>query len=315
MRRTLSLREQIERWRDPAPARFFDPAGRPVYLLIAGALAVELAIIGATDFHLGESGLVRQFFKLTGMLALALVLFRLRFSRVAQLVESQAIPAVAGVLAVTATVLLSPVSLPFTDSWLDAADEALGFDFLMLLAHYLANPWLAEASRLAYLSFAPLAFLVPLGLALFGSPRRFWIYLNAWCLTLVVGVLVFPLAPAAGPFVFHGLPQGVDAQFTRLMPWDTAETIEALRQGSLRDVGLAGRSLVSLPSLHAAAAVLYAWAAWPSRWLRWPVALVAAALSLAAIVTGAHYLIDILAGLALGAAAIWAARRLAPATA
>ena len=75
----------------------------------------------------------------------------------------------------------------------------------------------------------------------------------------------------------------------------------------LEVLGLSG--IVTFPSFHAASAVLYAWALWAVRWMR-PVALLANGAMLAATpLNGGHYFVDVIAGMAIAALAIVAARR------
>ncbi len=71
-------------------------------------------------------------------------------------------------------------------------------------------------------------------------------------------------------------------------------------------LSLAG--IVYFPSFHAGSAILYAWAFWPIRWMR-PIALFANGAMIAATpVHGAHYFIDIVAGIALAVLSIVAAK-------
>lgn len=300
----------IARLRDPPghqPA-WFDPESRAVYALLVLAMLVESSVIGLTDFELGHSHIVRNILKLFPLLALALALRRWRFSRIAVLLESVSVLTIARALAVTGTVLLASISGPFVDSWLDAADRAIGFDFLSLLHLYRDNPSLAVASRWIYAAFALQALLVPVGVALF-APGRFWTLAKAWTYCLLVAVLLFPLLPAAGPFVRYGIQYDVFPDLLRLYPWETGPAIEALRSGAMRDVGLAARGFISIPSFHAVGGVLFAWAAWPSRWLRWPMALLNTGVIASAIITGSHYLVDLIAGMALAAGMLIALTR------
>jgi membrane-associated phospholipid phosphatase len=61
--------------------------------------------------------------------------------------------------------------------------------------------------------------------------------------------------------------------------------------------------LITFPSYHAAAAVIFSWALWPTR-LRWPLLVVNVLMTASAIIVGSHYLIDIIAGCVVAAIAI-----------
>lgn len=272
-----------------------------MYLAFVAVFVIELATIALTDFHLGRSNLVRIVFQLFAMLVVAAAIRRLGFSRVAILVEAVAILPLAGSLAVAGTVLLAGVSAPFVDDALASADQALGFDFVALTRFYAENPNVAVASRWVYGSFALQSVMVPVVVAIF-SPERFWALVRAWTLCLIIAVILFPFLPAAGPFVHFGVTEDVFPNLLRLFPWETGPTIEAIRSGSMRDIGQAARGLISIPSFHAVGALLFTWAAWPSRWLRWPMASLNTAVVASAIVSGSHYMVDLIAGLGLALA-------------
>jgi len=78
--------------------------------------------------------------------------------------------------------------------------------------------------------------------------------------------------------------------------WE-AQLIPSLRQHLVHVVDLSTlRGLVSVPSFHAATAVLYMAAGRPPGRLRWPVIEVNTLMLLATPVEGTHYLTDMLAG-------------------
>jgi membrane-associated phospholipid phosphatase len=62
--------------------------------------------------------------------------------------------------------------------------------------------------------------------------------------------------------------------------------------------------LIAFPSFHTAAAVLYAWAVWPIRSIRWPLAALNLAIISTTPVCGAHYAIDVVAGAAVALGSI-----------
>jgi hypothetical protein len=167
------------------------------------------------------------------------------------------------------------------------------------------KPYLAEL-RIAYLSFLWLPAVVIVGLSIERRFTRIWQFVTAAMLGLVVTIAIFPFAPAASPIVIHQLSDpnlGSIADFWPIM--------SELRNGSVRTIDLQHAvGMVSFPSYHMVAALLIAWAAWGSRWLRWPVAATCVAMAIAIPVNGDHYLIDVIAGAILGIAVIPIARRL-----
>lgn len=291
------------------PAPLFDRRSIPVYGSIGIIAIMDLCVLAFSDFYLGRSTIVRTFPGLILLVALALYLRRRHLERFGLALEAIAIPTLAGVLAVTGTTFLAAVSGPFVDSALHAADRSLGFDFPALAEFYRQHPALATASRHAYFSFGVQLAVVPCLLAVANLRRSLWVYLTGWCLALYLSTLIFPFAPAQGPFVYYGIPENVFVNFQRLFPWKFGPTIEALRSGALRDVGEAARGLISIPSFHAAGGVFFSWAGWHFRWLRWPVLALNLAMIASTIITGSHYLIDVIAGLILAGLALWIAGR------
>ena len=71
--------------------------------------------------------------------------------------------------------------------------------------------------------------------------------------------------------------------------------------------------LVAMPSFHAAAGAIFVWAGWSFKWLRAPVLLLNSLMWVATITVGAHYMVDVPAGIAVAALSIWIAKRYVPA--
>ena len=68
--------------------------------------------------------------------------------------------------------------------------------------------------------------------------------------------------------------------------------------------------LLTFPSFHAVSAALYVWACWPIRWLR-GVGLIGNTVMLAATpIGGGHYFVDVIAGLVVAVASIYAVNRI-----
>ena len=83
------------------------------------------------------------------------------------------------------------------------------------------------------------------------------------------------------------------------------ELIPALRHHAIHAIDLGElRGLVSAPSFHTAAGVLYIATAWRIRQLRWPVLGLNAAMLIATPVEGTHYLADMLLGALVAAVAL-----------
>ncbi len=62
--------------------------------------------------------------------------------------------------------------------------------------------------------------------------------------------------------------------------------------------------ILTFPSVHAAVAMLCAWAMWPIRPLRYPFLLLNILMTVSAVSHAGHYLADIIAGIGIAAATI-----------
>jgi hypothetical protein len=209
------------------------------------------------------------------------------------------------------TYIATSVNLPLVDASLLAWDRALGLDFRSYLAFINDRHWLIWVLAAGYraISWPVVAIVVLLPLA--GHYRRVGEFICGFLLTLIATTCISTLLPATGVYGTIGLDA---ADFPNIDPqsyYDGMREIPALRDGSLRalDVFQLG-GVLTFPSFHAASAILYGWAFWPVRWFRPLNLLCNGAMILATPVGGGHYFVDVIAGIALTAVCILAARRL-----
>jgi membrane-associated phospholipid phosphatase len=208
------------------------------------------------------------------------------------------------------TYVAAAINVPIQDANLLALDRALGLDFAAFARYVDDRPTLAIWLGVGYNMIRWPITAVPIVLAAIGRFWRIEEFVFAFGLALVVTTIISGLVPAIGAYQQVGFdpatlksldPQGYFQQFHDLPP---------TRDGTLRHLDLHGLAgIVTFPSFHAASAVLYAWALWPSRLMR-PIALIAnGAMLVATPVVGGHYFVDVFAGVAVAVLAILAARR------
>ena len=198
---------------------------------------------------------------------------------------------------------------PLQDQALLAVDRALGMDPEAIARFVNDHPWLADIFARAYGLIKWPLLGVPIVLTLTGRYVRLQLFMLAMSLALAVTIAISALVPAIGTYYALQLPAALLPEINTSVYAGQLRDILALRDGSLRELELfrlAG--IVSFPSFHAASAVLYIWAVWPVR----RIGGIAAALNLLMIaaspVIGAHYMIDIIAGIVLAAASISAGK-------
>lgn len=189
------------------------------------------------------------------------------------------------------------------DERLAQIDAALGFHWPSAYLWLKAHPQTFEALRRCYLLHGWQVATIPVLLACARRMDDLADYLLLFCATVVLAILISAPLPASNPHIYFGQVGAYDAS-----EWSQ---FAALRDGAQRVIDLNdNQGLISLPSLHAAHAVVFVYV---TRHLRgWNVgfALVNVVMTIAALPFGGHYLVDILAGIALALAVIWTSRRL-----
>ena len=126
-------------------------------------------------------------------------------------------------------------------------------------------------------------------------------------------MLIYPFAPADAAFTQFGVTR---AQFPvpSDVPWTTGPVVHAIKDGARIVTKDSLKGLVTFPSYHAAVAASLIWASWSLRWLRAPIILWNLAMLVSCILVGAHYLVDLIAGIAVAFVSIRFAIQIVPGT-
>lgn len=230
-------------------------------------------------------------------------------SRIGGSLEVSALAYVQGAGSLFLLFPLTELSLPFADPMLVLIDHALGFQWPTFTKPFANNPLLFNAANQAYASFNwQTLVIVPL-LFLTKYENRAWTFATAAAIAALFTILIYPFFPAQGPAVYYSL-QPSDYRLLGSFPWQFGPDIAAIKaQGGTAITPKMIFAMVSMPSYHAATAVLFAWAMWPTR-LRWVFAFLNVAMLVATIPIGIHYLADVLGGIFVATIAIVTARYL-----
>ena len=199
-----------------------------------------------------------------------------------------------GLLGAVGSYPVSAMSRGFYDPALQAIDEALHFDWLAWYALVCEHPLLQVAGRVAYEAIYATPAIILAYFAWTGRRREAHTMLATFWVAASITLATFYFMPAIGPFAYlwHGAIPYMPASEL----WQP-ELIPAMRHHAMHVIDLGElRGLVSAPSFHTAAAVLYILIAWPYRLLRLPVLAINVAMLLSTPVEGTHYLADMLAG-------------------
>jgi membrane-associated phospholipid phosphatase len=272
----------------------FEPLALPTYAAVALCIAATIILVALLGFKFAPD--CWPIFWAWPLLALsAMLLRRVGHERLATAFEGVTLIYAQGMAFLLLMFPLSAISAPFADRWLDGLDRSLGFDWV---AYTLLAAPAGGLLRFAYdsLNWQPL--IVVLALCFAGHKQRMWQLVFASTLALAISTAIFPFAPAIGAAEFHGfhLVNGTHLPF--------GATISMLKGGDRLITVRLFTGFISFPSYHAAAAAMFAWAAWPLKPLRWPLIALNSVMCFAAIIYGGHYLVDILAGLAIAAASV-----------
>lgn len=285
----------------------------------ASGLLCLLTALGFAGFHL--QGIVFEQASLLSinvvlgapLFALSFVYTLIRFDRtLASLLGSSAIMLLSAPVLCMLTYVFTGFSssMPLADALFAEADRRLGFDWPAMIAFLNARPLLARLAYEVYGSIVLQAGLCLVVLVATGQHARLTLVLIAFMIGGAVTSVVAGLLPAHGAYAFHGLTPADHSAFPVSVDAGQAAIVDSLRQWRFPLFGTGtAEGIISFPSFHATLAVLFAWGLAATRWLRWPMLALNLAMLAATPAQGAHYLVDVIAGVAVGVFAVAMALR------
>lgn len=202
-------------------------------------------------------------------------------------------------------------NLTLWDGYFMAWDQHLGLDWTAWLQVMNNHPTLHTIFSLAYMSFAVQATTTVLALAVTGHLLRLRTFIAGFMLATVVTIVVSALMPAQGVWGHLHLSA---SNYPNIVPVTRdlhLSIFHGLRDGTFRELVAQGaEGIITFPSLHAALGLLFIWAMWPVKYLRWAVAALNVVMIAATPVDGGHYFTDVIAGLTIAIFCWLAASRL-----
>jgi hypothetical protein len=183
---------------------------------------------------------------------------------------------------------------PLTDASFAQADARLGFSWLAWQAAVMSHQFLATVLHLCSATLAP-QLLATVLLGFLGHGERVREFLWAAILSIDVTTIIAGLLPAASAPALFGVDPGVARyQDTLILRGDAPATFTLHH--------LTG--LVSFPSYHAVLAVMLVRAFRGYGWITGAAVAMNIAVIISALVPGGHYLVDLIAGVAVAIVAI-----------
>lgn len=201
---------------------------------------------------------------------------------------------------------LAATSAPLHDDLLIRTDRALGFDWLAVCNWTVAHPQLRTVLSTVYFSMQRETIGVLLVIAIF-YPARARRFTTALIISSLFTIPLLRIFPVAGAFVgFKEMPAGCVTDVAL-----AAQAYMDLRTHAMSGIDVATLTgIVSFPSYHATTAVLLAYFLRRIR-VVFPAAIIFnGVMIVAALPIGGHYLTDVLAGLVVAAATIYALERI-----
>jgi hypothetical protein len=205
--------------------------------------------------------------------------------------------------------IAASAALPLQDARFDAIDRAMGFDWKALLGVMERWPAFHTVMLLIYLSLTLQMAATVLLLGFTGRLAWLRVYTLAFIFAALLTIAISAVLPAEGVWLHYGLKSANPA----IVPVSASSwpAFLGLRDGSFRQLmAIGSEGIITFPSLHAALAVILIAAFWPLRFVRWPSAVINSLMVAATPIDGSHYLIDVLAGIAVAVLCLAAARAL-----
>lgn len=282
---------------------------RTVWSLIAAMVALTTVSFILSDLTVAPFSNPSLLCVLAGLLIVNALLRRARPNpRVRELVETAAQMVLVLLFGILLTYAAMSADFPYRDHELYTLDQALGFDRRAYLNFFEHHPWLDQITGLAYLSLLPQFACVPMVLQFGGQRPEAQRLLLATGIALILTSAISIFVPAVGAYVYIDITPLNFAKIANTI-YTPVPTLESLRAGTLDIIELDNlEGLISFPSFHTVGALLFIWAIWPLRYLRWPTLVLNAALILATPIFGAHYFVDLVGGAAVAFTSIMVSR-------
>lgn len=190
--------------------------------------------------------------------------------------------------------------LPFYDGAFLAMDEAMGFFRLEWLEWINNNPDINQLLYIIYNSFAAQMAVLLFLLAALGRTVAMHRLMLATIYCLIACVAIAALLPATSAYAYlHIQEADYPNVFQKGGSMHLAD-LYLMREGMVKTLELTKlNGMLTFPSFHAAFGVLLMWGFWGIKWLRLPFLLLNIVMLISTPITGGHYLVDVIGGIAI----------------
>jgi hypothetical protein len=196
------------------------------------------------------------------------------------------------------------------DGTLASIDAAFGLDWVSLAMWANDHPWIARIMDVAYSSIPIQTLCALMILSLLGQYRRFQMLVLATQVCALICAMVTAFIPAVGEYAYLNINPSLT------FPWlpsvatsyvaPVAEIVQLRTSAPLVQLDhLMG--VITFPSFHAAAGLLFIWGMWKVSVVRWLSLVLNGFMLVATPVFGGHYFADVAAGLLVATFSIYLA--------
>lgn len=288
--------------------RLFDNHNRLAYSVLCFQFVAAGVLMFSRGMVLSPALVPPLIAAISSLLLCRLVLPRYGRPKTSGAVEAVAIIYLQGAAGIMMLIPLAEISLPFADDAIAASDAMLGFHWPSFARIFANDQALYSAAAWFYGSFVWQSLIVIPVLFFKGMMGRAWAFVSAATLAALICILIFPFFPAQGPTVHYQLNPADYPTFSPFAWW-FGPALEEIKSGAINTIEPHGIfAMVSVPSFHTVASILFTWAMWKTK-LRWAFVILNAGMLVATIVVGVHYLTDLVAGAAVAIFALWFATR------
>ena len=198
------------------------------------------------------------------------------------------------------------------DETLARWDRALGFDWMAAMRLVDSSPVATYVLMIAYGSLIPQIIVVVCALGFLRRLPQLRTVMLAAMLCGAISIFISAFMPAVAYGVFLDI-QPTD--FQHVSPWAgfvKMEDFNSLRDGTIPKLDFVSmHGIITFPSYHAGLSAVTCWGFWATgrAHLRVPGITLAVLTIVSTPIDGGHYLVDVLAGIAIAAACVVVARR------
>jgi len=201
---------------------------------------------------------------------------------------------------------------PLWNSTFTSWDNALGFRWYDLVRWADAHRIVTTPLGIAYASLIPQVIVLILALGFANRLNELRTFMLSAMICGTVTILLSPLFPALNQFAFDHIAPAALPNLNVASAYREIADVQALRSGTLQSLRLGElQGIICFPSYHAGLAAITLWGFCKCgvRWISWPGAMLALTTILSTPFDGGHYLVDVIAGLALAGCSLLLGQR------